>query len=158
MTTPDWSADGECPNLWPGSGRADFFATLGSSATRSFVVWVGAWTYQVDDDSRLDETLACAIVDVAHAVVTDALAKCDLDRARAAVEIAREASPYDEVARLDLVAALIAQGHHEAAQQLLTDDICNRSDDHPGPIDLPDRTAQIIDQHGWLQSTLRPKR
>ena len=135
------------------AGQADYDAALRLVSGQPFGdLRDKGWSWLLDDDFRLDETLACAIVDVAHPVVTDALAKCDLDRARAAVEVAREASPYDEVARLDLVAVLVAQGHHEAAQQLLADDICNRSDDHLGPIDLPDRTAEIIEQHGWLKA------
>lgn len=140
------------------AGQADYDAALHLVSGQPFGdLRDKGWSWLLDDDSRLDETLACAIVDVAHAVVIDALAKGELDRARSAADIARDASPYDEVARLDLVAVLVAEGHHSAAQQLLTDDICNRSDDRLGPIDLADRTAQIIDQHGWLQSTLRPK-
>lgn len=108
------------------------------------------WSWLLDDDARIDETLACAIVDVAHTVVTDALAKGEVALAHDAVETARQASPYDDIARLDLVAVLSAQGHEEAAKQLLTDDICNRSDDHLGPIDLPERTAEVIDRRGWL--------
>ena len=140
------------------AGQADYDAALLLVSGQPFGdLRDKGWSWLLDDDSRLDETLACAIVDVAHAVVTDALAKSDLDRAQATVEIARGASPYDEVARLDLVAVLIAQGHNEAARQFLTDDICNRSDDYLGPIVLPDRTARIINQQGWLKASLPAK-
>lgn len=102
------------------------------------------WSWLLDDDARLHDTLACAVVDVAHIVVNDALANGDLDRARHAAETARRASPYDDIARLDLVAVLQAQGHDDAAEQFLTEEICNRTDDHLGPIDLPERTAAVI--------------
>jgi nucleoid-associated protein YgaU len=102
------------------------------------------WSWLLDDDHRLPDTLACAVVDVAHIVVTDALADGHLDRAHHAAETARTASPYDDIARLDLVAVLRAQGHDDTAQQFLTDEVCNRTDDHLGPIDLPERTATVI--------------
>ncbi len=109
------------------------------------------WSWLLDGDVRTDEILACAIVDVAHVITTDALANDDVDRAYAAVEVARRASPYDEVARLDLVAVLTAQGHHDAAQRFLKDEICNRTDDQLPPIDLPERTAQVLRQREALR-------
>lgn len=39
-----------------------------------------------------------------------------------------------------------------AADKLLVDDVCNRSDDDLGPVDLTDRTAPIIGQRQWLRS------
>ncbi|WP_067430757.1 LysM peptidoglycan-binding domain-containing protein [Nocardioides jensenii] len=99
------------------------------------------WSWLLDSDSRDDEILACAIVDVAHDVVTAALADGDLDRALHAVETARIAAPYDEVARVDLAAVLVAQGHEDAAREFLTNAVHNRTDDHLGPIDLPARTV-----------------
>lgn len=57
--------------------------------------------------------------------------------------------------RLDLAAALDAQGHHHTAERLLREDVCNRSDDEDDiPTELPPRTEQIIDHHQWLT---RPK-
>jgi hypothetical protein len=104
------------------------------------------WSWLLDADSRDDEILACAIVDVAHDVVTAALADGDLNRALSAVETARLASPYDEVARVDQAAVLVAQGHEEAARLFLTEAVYDRADDHLGPVDLPERTARILNQ------------
>lgn len=102
------------------------------------------WSWLLDADSRDDEILACAIVDVAHDVVTAALEGGDLDRALGAVETARLAAPYDEVARVDLAAVLVAQGHEDTAREFLSEAVHNRSDDHMGPIDLPTRTAALL--------------
>lgn len=102
------------------------------------------WSWLLDADCRDDEILACAVVDVAHDVVTVALADGDLDRALKAVETARLAAPYDEVARVDLAAVLVAQGHEDAAREFLTHAVHKRSDDHLGPIDLPAGTAALL--------------
>lgn len=102
------------------------------------------WSWLLDADSRDDEILACAVVDVAHDIVTAALEDGALDRALNAVETARLAAPYDEVARVDLAAVLVAQGHEDAARAFLTEAVHNRSDDQLGPIDLPARTAELL--------------
>lgn len=102
------------------------------------------WSWLLDADSRDDEILACAIVDAAHDVVTASLEGGDLDRALGAVETARLAAPYDEVARVDLAAVLVAQGHEDTAREFLSEAVHNRTDDHMGPIDLPARTAALL--------------
>lgn len=102
------------------------------------------WSWLLDADCRDDEILACAVVDVAHDVVTTALADGEFDRALKAVETARLAAPYDEVARVDLAAVLVAQGHEDAARQFLNEAVHNRTDDQMGPIDLPARTAALL--------------
>ena len=70
-----------------------------------------------------------------------------------AVETGRTAAPYDEVLRLDLVAVTVAEGHPEVAERLLIDDVCNRSDDEHGPVELPQRTAELIREKNWLKAT-----
>lgn len=99
------------------------------------------WSWLLDADSRDDEILACAIVDVAHDVVTAALRDEDVDRASEAVTIATLASPYDEIARVDRAAVLVAQGHEDAAREFLATAVHNRRDDHMGPIEPPLTTA-----------------
>lgn len=99
------------------------------------------WSWLLDADCRDDEILACAVVDVAHEVVTAALEDGALDRALNAVETARLAAPYDEVARVDLASVLIAQGHEDAAREFLANAVYNRTDDYLGPVELPPRTA-----------------
>lgn len=106
------------------------------------------WSWLLEGE-RVDHTITCAIVDVGHIVKTHALAADDLDLARAAVEKTYTAAPYDEVARLDLIQVAAVTGHSELAERHLVDGIFNRTDDDYGPIDLPERTAEIVKQRGW---------
>ena len=108
----------------------------------------GAWLIQGD---RIDFHLKHAIVDVAHLLATQALATGDTSTARAAVDIARLASPDEETARLDAVAVTTAEGLTEQARRQLLDEVCNRSDDGQPPYDLSDRSRQILARHrDWL--------
>ena len=110
----------------------------------------GAW---LSEGQRLDQLLQCAIVDVAHLVTTASLALGDHATAQEAAEIATRVAPAEETAQLDLAAALAAQGHHRAAEQLLRDQVLNRSDDEDEiPAELPTRSERIID------NTERPAR
>jgi LysM repeat protein len=106
------------------------------------------WGWLLEGD-RLDQHLTCAIVDVAHVVVIDALQTGDFDAASRAATIATQAAPDDEIARLDLVAALQAAGHTQAADELLRNEVCNRADDGGAPSDLPARSQEILDKQGW---------
>ncbi|TSD65719.1 LysM peptidoglycan-binding domain-containing protein [Aeromicrobium piscarium] len=110
------------------------------------------WSWLLDADSRDDEILACSIVDVAHDVVTAALRREDVDRAAQAVETATVASPYDEIARVDRAAVLVAQGHEDAAREFLAAAVHNRSDDSLGPLEVSIRTSVELSQ-----GTKRPK-
>jgi hypothetical protein len=47
-----------------------------------------------------------------------------------------------------------ASGHADAAEHIVDKDVCNRSDDLLPPIDLPERTAEVIRNNEWG----RPKR
>ena len=108
----------------------------------------GAWLIEGD---RLDFHLKHAIVDVAHLLATQALAIGETSTARAAVDIARTASPDEETARLDDVAVTNAEGRSEQARRQLLDEVCNRSDDGMPPYDLSDRSRQILARHrDWL--------
>jgi LysM repeat protein len=109
----------------------------------------GGWGWLLEGD-RVDEQLTCAIADVAHILATHGLAEDDVPTAREAVETGRLAAPYDEVLRLDLVAVTVAECHPEVAKRMLIDDVCNRADDDRGPVDLPDRTAELIARKEWL--------
>lgn len=110
------------------------------------------WSWLFDTESRDDEILACAIVDVAHDVVTAALRDESVDRAAEAVAIATLASPYDEIARVDRAAVLVAQGHEDAAREFLAAAVHNRSDDSLGPLEVSTRTSVELSQ-----GTRRPK-
>nr|MDQ3358353.1 bacterial transcriptional activator domain-containing protein [Actinomycetota bacterium] len=110
----------------------------------------GGWGWLFEGD-RLDHHMTCAVVDVAHIVATYDLQTGDLAGARAAAEIAFLAAPHEEIPTLDLAAVTAREGHTTEAVRLLQKDVCNRTDDPDlPPGDLPERTQQILDRHGWL--------
>ena len=109
----------------------------------------GGWTWLYEGD-RLDHHLVCGIVDVAHLVTTHALAEGDLNTARTATQIATSAAPYEEIPRLDLAAIAAAAGHRQEAARIVRDEVCNRSDDGHPPLELSERTEQILAAHDWL--------
>lgn len=106
------------------------------------------WTWLLDGD-RIDHVMTAAIVDTAHLVTAHALSNDDLDLAAFSAKTAYTAAPYDEIARLDLIAVDHALGNHDDADDALRNEVVNRSDDDLGPVDLPPRTAEIIRQRGW---------
>jgi LysM repeat protein len=109
----------------------------------------GGWTW-LYEGNRLDHHLVCGIVDVAHLVTTHALAEGDLNTARTATQIATSAAPYEEIPRLDLAAIAAAAGHRQEAARIVRDEVCNRSDDGHPPLELSERTEQILAAHDWL--------
>lgn len=132
-------------------GIADLKAALRLVQGRPFdQLRRGGWGWLFEGD-RLDQHMVCAVVDVAHLVATHDLHTGDLAGARAAAEIALLAAPHEEVATLDLAAATAREGNTTAAVRILQTDVCNRTDDPDlPPGDLPERTQQIFDRHGWL--------
>ena len=112
----------------------------------------GGWTWLVDGD-RLDEHAVVAVVDVAHLVVTHALATGDTAAARMAAETAAMAAPFEEIPRLDLAAVATAEGRHAEAHRIIRDEIANRTDDEGAPPELVGRTEDILlGRAGWLGS------
>ncbi|WP_183097489.1 LysM peptidoglycan-binding domain-containing protein [Nocardioides pelophilus] len=108
----------------------------------------GHWNWLLDGD-RWDHIMTSAIVDVGHIVTTHALAAGDTGLALWAAQVAYTASPYDEVAQLDMVQAEKAAGSHQKADQDLNEKVFNRRDDELPPIDVPQRTAQIVQGKDW---------
>lgn len=106
------------------------------------------WAWLLDGE-RIDHVITCSIVDVAHIVTTHALAADDLELAERSAATGHLAAPYDDIARLDLIQVAATSGHPEVAERHLVEGVLNRSDDHRGPIDLPERTAQIVRQRDW---------
>jgi hypothetical protein len=106
------------------------------------------WSWLLDTD-RVHETIGCAIVDTAHILVTNALNNGDPAYARDIAETACEAAPFDDICRLDLAKVLATQGHEDAAENLLADNVFNRTDDYLPPIELPKRTGDIVSREGW---------
>lgn len=74
---------------------------------------------------------------------------CDMaDLARFAAETAADAAPFEEIPKLDQVAVDQASGDDERANARLTNMVLLRSDDDLGPIDVPERSGQIIRPRG----------
>ncbi|KAE8765367.1 LysM peptidoglycan-binding domain-containing protein [Georgenia thermotolerans] len=110
----------------------------------------------VFEGSRLDLTIAAAVVDVACIVAADALRGDDLVTARWAVEVARKASPHDENPVLHQVEILLREGNQEAAQALYRDAITRRSDDdRPGPA-TSTHTRDASSRWDWAGTRRRP--
>ena len=66
-------------------------------------------------------------------------------------EIAPPAAPYEATPRLDLAAALAAEGDRQAAARMLRNDVTNRAEDGLAPDDLPERTAELVGSAPWLK-------
>jgi len=106
-----------------------------------------AWLFEGD---RLDHHLVCAIVDIAQIVVTHDLALGDIAGARLAAETALLAAPDDEVAFLNMALVAKAAGQHREAEQIVREQICDRTDDDGPPPELAERTEQILTVNQWL--------
>ena len=126
-------------------GMADLVSALHLVSGEPFTdLRKDGWGWLLEGD-RLDHIMTAAIVDVGHIVTTHALAVGDLDLADFASNVALAASPYDEIATLDRVAVDRAMGDVEGADARLRNDVFNRSDDDYGPIQLPPRTAEVVE-------------
>lgn len=101
-------------------------------------------------ETRVDQHLLCAIIDVAHVVSTIALASGDNHQAMAAAQLASLTAPYETTPRLDLAAALQREGHQDAATTVARDALRWRDIGGDPPADLTLRTEQIVRTHQWL--------
>lgn len=106
-------------------------------------------------ETRLDQHLLCAIVDVAHIVSTVALQAGDCEQAQAAAELASLTAPYEATPQLDLAAALSRGGRHAAAADVARRVLTWRDDSGDPPPDPSQRTEQILRTHRWLNETSR---
>ena len=136
-------------------GMADLISALHLVSGEPFTdLRRDGWGWLLEGD-RLDHILTAAIVDVGHIVTTHALAVGDLDLADFASNVALAASPYDEIANLDRVAADRAMGDPEGANARLRNSVSNRSDDDYGPIQLPPRTTEVVEGKRQPQAARR---
>ena len=104
-------------------------------------------------DSRDDQHLLVAIVDLAHLVVTMALDNGDLDTARRAARIASRAAPDEETPKLDLAAVAQAQGRLEDADRIGR--AMSHQRDDQGPVEPGPRSDEILRTKGWGQRRAR---
>lgn len=100
-------------------------------------------------DTRLDQHLLCAVVDVAHIVATSALQEGDYTQARAAAELAALAAPDETRPQLDLAAVASRQGMPGEAASIARG-IIDHTVDGGSPLDQAARTNAILRTHRWL--------
>ncbi|MDR7381234.1 LysM peptidoglycan-binding domain-containing protein [Promicromonospora iranensis] len=105
------------------------------------------WTWLFEGD-RIDHTMTAAIGDVAHLVYTRAMAEDDIELARWAAQVGKQANPDDETARLDDITIQYVTGHAELARKRLAEEIYDRTDDEWPPPDPPERTREITARRG----------
>ncbi|MFE6645080.1 LysM peptidoglycan-binding domain-containing protein [Nocardioides sp. NPDC057772] len=108
------------------------------------------------NDLRTNDIAQCAIVDTAHIVTAHALEQHDTNLALVTVEIATKASPYDEICRLDLARVKDATGDAKAAEEIVRQEVFNRTDDHQGPIEESARTRAVAAEAGWIRRDSQP--
>ncbi len=106
----------------------------------------GAWSWLYDGD-RLDQHLTCAVVDVAHLVVTRALQEGDLEVAEEAARTAHLAAPDEHIPLLDLAAAADARGDARTRAAFLSAVVDVGEEEVPA--DLPERTDEVLRRRGW---------
>lgn len=99
-------------------------------------------------DSRDDQHLLVGIVDVAHLAATMALTAGDLDAAEQAARTAFKAAPDEDRPRVDLATVVAARGRHDESRRI-GGAILNQND-ADGPLELDDRTIDLLLAHGWL--------
>lgn len=115
------------------------------------------WSWLLEGE-RWDHIMTSAIVDVGHIVSAHALANDDSALALWAARTAYAAAPYDEVAQLDVIQAVAAGGDDDHAKKQLADKVFNRRDDDQPPIELPQRTAEIVEHKKWVPPRSRSRR
>lgn len=104
------------------------------------------WGWLFEMSPRHDLDLEAAIADIGHLLVADALSKHDLERAKSIITTAMLGASHDEVLRVDFAGILSASGTTAEAELFLREMVFNRSDDGGPPLDLPDRTKQVVEQ------------
>lgn len=103
------------------------------------------WGWLLEGD-RLDHIMTAAIVDVCHIVTVHALTVGDLELAGFASQVAIAAAPYDDIATLDRAEVERAAGDAKGADARMRNNVFNRSDDDLGPIQVPPRTAEVVER------------
>jgi len=98
--------------------------------------------------TRYDHVLATAVVEVAHVLALDAVQRREYAEARAAAEVATVAAPYDEVATLDLAAAVRAEGRVSEADRILRSQVFAPVSDDDAPGTANRRTGALTKTHG----------
>ncbi|MCW5951871.1 MAG: hypothetical protein KIT69_06405, partial [Propionibacteriaceae bacterium] len=106
-------------------------------------------------DTRPDQTLLCAIVDVAHLVTTVTLEAGNTRQARAAAELAMLVAPDESTPALDLAAVAAREGRHDEAVALARSVVDWRDGSGDAPVEVPSRAERILRAHRWLEPKTR---
>jgi hypothetical protein len=107
-----------------------------------------AWAWMVDGTPGFpsaDIEVTEMIVDATHLVVSHLLQQGRVDEAARMVDLGMLAAKGDETLRLDRVAVTRAKGNLEAAEEMLHQDVINRSEDGLPPHDLSPRTKEVLE-------------
>jgi LysM repeat protein len=97
-------------------------------------------------DHRDDQHLLVAIVDTAHLAAAMAMQTGDHGAARRAAETAMRAAPDEDVPKVDLAAAIAADGKVRESVELTRAVKTQRDTD--GPLNLDRRTTELLRVHG----------
>lgn len=108
--------------------------------------WGWGW---LSTGESFDQYAEHAIADTAHVVTTACLRAGDLRTARLATETACMAVPHDQIKDMDLARISEAEGDMAEAERIVRDEICNATDDDGAPLDLSERTHQVLTEKGW---------
>lgn len=106
-------------------------------------------------DTRPDQTLLCAIVDVAHLVTTVTLEVGNTRQARAAAELAILVAPDESTPALDLAAVAAREGRDDEAVALARSVVDWRDGSGDAPVEVPSRAERILRAHRWLEPKTR---
>ncbi|MCW4600255.1 LysM peptidoglycan-binding domain-containing protein [Janibacter hoylei] len=115
----------------------------------------GGWNWLLEGE-RVEEELASSIEAASHSATLACLRAGDVVNARLATSAALQGVPYSQVLRLDLARIAEVEGDQAKAETIVRDEICNASDgDGDGPLDVSDRTRQVLEGHQWGQPRRR---
>lgn len=106
-------------------------------------------------ETRPDQTLLCAIVDIAHLVTTITLEAGNTKQARAAAELAMLVAPDETTPALDLAAVAAREGRNDEAAALARAIVDWRDGSGDAPVEVPSRAERILRTHGWLEPTVQ---
>lgn len=107
-------------------------------------------------ESRVDQHLLVAIVDIAHLAVTMALIADDLDNAERAARIAIKAAPDEDRPQVDLATVAATRGDRGESQRI-GQAITSQHDDE-GPLELDDDTIDLLLSRGHAPGRRRTSR
>jgi hypothetical protein len=96
-------------------------------------------------DHRDDQHLIVTIVDTAHVAATMAMQTSDHGTARRAAETAMRAAPDEDVPKVDLAAAIAADGKVKESVELVHS--VKKQRDTDGPLNLDRRTTELLRVH-----------